>query len=494
MRTTALLLLLLAFMPSVFAQSRTFQIKDAENGDAIPYASVVLGPGKGTISNGEGYFSVDLNQLKGIGFKISCMGYRSLEVSPDTLDALPDILTLKPAAINLNEVRVGGGIPTADQIISRVRNNLDSNYGAVTENAYQVFYRESEYMQFEDLVLELEKASDLSRKDLKAADARLRKLGEDIVKSNPRNFMDFKGIWKKTSDTSSVMKVERATQLIDHNKDYSMENIEERAKGIVMEHLDSTKTYKVKTGIFKIEDEMSPVVEFNDAEDESDSIKVSYLKDKTGGLTKMASWQEGTRLRNFLDPELYKYTFLEATYFDGYYVYAIGFEPRKRKAKYSGTLYVETNSDGVLKTDYAYAKGRRGSKVNLRLILGVKYVENLSRGTVIFKRNEENKFFPYYAEKEYGNYIYLHRDLKFIENSPERKKVRFDFLLEGGVRERETMLAQPAAPAEIASLEAGPSPEKIELIHLERYEPTIWQDSEIIEPLEEMKNFTVEQR
>lgn len=474
------------------AQSKSYKLVDAENGAAIPYASIILGPGKGTISNAEGFFSVDPKNLPSGTLKISCMGYRSVVFSPMQLKSLESTIAMEPAAINLNEVRVGGGIPSADQIVARVRNSLEKNYALAAKDTYRIFYRESEYMQFEDLVLELEKDSDLSRQALKSADARLRTLGEDIVRSNPKKFLDFKGLWKSASDSSATLRVARVTELVDQNKDYSMENIQDRAQSIIMEHLDSTENYKVKSGMFKIEDEMSPVAEFREAEDQSDSIEVDYLKRRTASLADLCSWKEGTRLREFLDPDLYEYTFLKATYFDGHYVYALGFEPRRRKAKYSGTLYVDTSTYGILKADFAYARGRRGSKVNLKLVLGIKYVEHLSQGTVIFKRNEVGGLFPYYTEAVKGNYIYLHRDLKFIENSPRRKKVRFDFLLEGEVRERQALLAQPLESG-IPAGPGGSADGKVKLIRLNRYEPGIWQDAEVIEPLEEVKRFKVEQ-
>ena len=243
--------------------------------------------------------------------------------------------------------------------------------------------------------------------------------------------------------------------------------------------------------MFKIEDSISPTEEFTDS-GPKDSTDLSHLKGKARGLADIASWKKGTRLRDFLDPDLYEYTFLKATYFDGNYVYAVGFEPDRRKAKYSGTLYVDANSFAVLKADYQYAAGRSGEKVNLKLLLGIRYEENLSRGTVIFRRNESNQFIPYFVQQQSGNYIYLHRDLKFIDNSPLGKKVRFDFLLEGGVREVESALLKPLDAGQAATLAQAPQPKKVYLVKLDHYEPTIWQDTEVIEPLEAMRNFRVE--
>ncbi|WP_158211908.1 carboxypeptidase-like regulatory domain-containing protein [Robiginitalea sediminis] len=488
----SLMAFLLFTVQLVSAQARTFTLQDAENAKPIPFATVVTGPGSGTITNEEGIFTIDLSSVSG-DLKISCLGYRSLAVAPSDMPPGQNILQLQPAAINLNEVRVGGAIPSADAIVRQVRERLDENHPS-SGPGYTIFYRESDHMKFDDLVLELEKASDLNREELREADARLRQLGADIVKANVREYLDFGGVWKAVSDTSSILQVDQAIELVDHSRDFSMDNIQKRAQAIILDHLDTTQTYKMKTGLFKIEDSISPGQEFAEGSEREDSIGTGYLKEKVSRLMAMGGWKDGTRLRSFLDPDAYEYRFLDATYFDGYYVYAIGFEPGKRKSKYSGVLYVEANSFAVLKADYRYARGKGGDKVNLKLLLGIKYEENLSRGTVIFKRNEDNTFFPYYIEIDSGNYVYLHRELKFIENSPARKKVRFDFLLEGRARERESMLVQPVAAGSGASLTAAEEIEKIPLLRPGRFERSVWQDATIIEPLEDMKNFRVEER
>ena len=269
-----------------------------------------------------------------------------------------------------------------------------------------------------------------------------------------------------------------------------MEKLQERAQAIILSHLDSTKSYKVKTGMFKVEDSLSMGDDLK-ANEPTDSLDVSYLKGKVTGVAGLSQMNEGKRIYEFLEMESYRYEFLGPTYFDGYYVYAVGFRPRKLRAKFSGTLYIDAATYAILKADYKYAKGRQGEKVNLKLLLGIKYIENLNKGTAIFKRDDSGYYYPYYIQKEYGNYIYLHRSLKFIENGPDAKKVQFDFLMEGGLRQKESLLMSPAGGPE-RDMAILPSPDKILVRKLDHYEPTIWQDTEIIAPLEEMKNFSVE--
>ena len=207
-------MLCLGVFSQVTAQTRTLELLDSENREPIPFATIVTGPQRGTISNDEGYFSLDPASMGPEGLRISCMGYQTLQLDRAQLEAAGAQLLMVPSAIQLNEVQLGGRTPTADEIIRLVREKLPVNYPSAGE-AYQLFYRESEHMQFDRLDLEVEKASDLDRKALEQADARLGKLGQDIVKSNARKFLDFSGAYKALSDTASVLRVDRATELVE---------------------------------------------------------------------------------------------------------------------------------------------------------------------------------------------------------------------------------------------------------------------------------------
>ena len=127
MKSHFLLILLLALPCLSQSQTLNGRIVDGQTGEAVPFATVVTGVNKGTISNEEGYFYLDTSGLTAAGIKISCMGYETLEIPADSLDSL-DVLRLNPAAIRLNEVRVGERIPEAEEIIRKVNENIPVNY------------------------------------------------------------------------------------------------------------------------------------------------------------------------------------------------------------------------------------------------------------------------------------------------------------------------------------------------------------------------------
>ena len=70
-----------------------------------------------------------------------------------------------------------------------------------------------------------------------------------------------------------------------------MDNLQERAQDIILSHLDTTKTYKVKTGMFTVEDSLSMGDELSD-KDEADSLDVSHLNNMVSGVAGLSLMKE----------------------------------------------------------------------------------------------------------------------------------------------------------------------------------------------------------
>jgi len=380
-------------------------------------------------------------------------------------------------------------MPTAEDIIREVNKALPVNYDGDYQR-YQMFYRQTSYMEFDNLDLTINKATGVSKKQVGLASAQLDSLTNSIITSKMIEFKDYSGdILLKNKDTAKIA-IQKATKLIDSKKDFSIDKIQVRAQNVILKYLDTTLTYKLKTGLFKIEDSLS----LNQDESEKDTtneFSMNNIKSGVIGSLKQGQFYEEAFMSKILDPNLYRYSFVDASFLDGSYIYVVSFRPRKAKSKFSGNLYISANDYAILKADYSYSKGKEGTKFNFKLLLGIKFIENINKGTVIFRRKPEGKYYPYYIRKESGNYIYVRRPLKFIENSSEKYKVAFDFLLEGGSREKQELLILKTNVLATNEFEAYTAPDEVPFTLLEKFEPTIWQNNQIIEPLEEMKNFKV---
>lgn len=76
-------------------------IRDAETQEPVPYASVYVSPGCGTISNYEGEFA--LQCLASETIRISCIGYQSVTYRGSEL---PAVVRLRPVSTTLKEITV----------------------------------------------------------------------------------------------------------------------------------------------------------------------------------------------------------------------------------------------------------------------------------------------------------------------------------------------------------------------------------------------------
>jgi hypothetical protein len=91
--------------------------------------------------------------------------------------------------------------------------------------------------------------------------------------------------------------------------------------------------------------------------------------------------------------------------------------------------------------------------------------------------------------RDIGRYIYVHRPFKFIENSGNRNKIAFDFLLEGSIREKHELLLLEKQALSQTEYEGYEQAKNVNYQELDHYDASIWKDYNVIEPLQEMKEF-----
>jgi hypothetical protein len=470
----------------VNAQSLKGRIVDKVTQAGVPYATVQYATSYGTIGNEEGYFTMSLPNNGTDTLVISSMGYRQERIPISTLTQ-EQIIYLEPSVIELEEVLLRNRMPTAEDIIREVRAAYPTNYVS-SEQKYQIFFRETSYMRFNKFDVQIDKATAIPKKQVTKASKSLDSLAKVVMSSRLIEFEDLSGFLLLKNKDSSKITIDKATKLVDSKKDFSMENVQEKAQQIILQYLDTTLTYKLKTGLFKIEDSLA-LNEENFTNDKKQEFSNKEIKSSILNAFKATQLYELSFLDKILTPNSYRFSLDGASFFQGYPIYVLSFVPKKSKAKFTGKLYISASDYAVLKADYSYSEGKEGRKFNMKLLLGIKYLENRNQGTIIFKIRTDGKYHPYYVKREYGNYVYVHRPLKFIENSDERNKVIFDFTLEGDGREKKELLLLGNEVLNLAEYNNLKEQTAIPYSLLKQFEPTIWQNNQIIEPLEEMKKF-----
>jgi len=379
--------------------------------------------------------------------------------------------------------------PNALEIIEKVNRNLAKNYNNENQTL-NFFHRNTAYADFDRFEAKVTKASGMRKKQHEGVNKSLDSLTQNIINSNTVYFQDYLGDLMVENRKETKLNVLKATSLVDKSKNFSLDNVQTKAQDLILKYLDTTLTYKLKTGIIKVQDSLSLKSNNNDEDKGNDEMyDVKNLKGETHGILHDTQTYDDSFLKKIIDPELYTYEFESVTGFNGELVYIIEFEPRKAKSKYAGKLYIADETFAVLKLDYDYGKGKRGQKFNLKLILGVKYVENIKKGTIIFQKNADSTYSPKYINKEEGRYFYVNRPIKFIENSREKDKVGFNFLIEGSARSKQELFIISKTVLDKNAYNTFLEPKDVPYQTLKAYDASIWKSYNAIEPLEEMKRF-----
>ncbi|OYX28198.1 MAG: hypothetical protein B7Z06_02230 [Flavobacteriales bacterium 32-35-8] len=489
MKHRLLFIILVIGIKSVVAQNITAKLIDKSSKAPIPFATIKTGEYSGVISNEEGYFTISADVQENTPLLISFMGYGSKSLTIANIKALNYVIELEPAVNQLDEVYLSNKKPNIDSIIARVKRHAPKNYNTDLRQ-YDIFRRVADYVDFENLNFEIDKASQVKKQQLEKVNTDLQALTNAIMNSKTVQYVDFKGtLYTQTKDSTKLI-VNKATKLLDHTKDFSIDNVQERAKNIMLRYLDTTKTYKVKTGLFKIEDSLSfAEMKKEEQEAKKEEFDVNQLKGGTKRLLRFSRFYDNSFLMTILNPRLYDYVIDDITVYNQQLTYIISYQPKKGKAKYSGKLYVSDDDYAITKITYSYFENRHGSKLNLKFLLGVKYEENLSSGLVLYQKQSDSTYQPKYINHESGSYFYVSRDLTLIENSKDRFKLSTDFTIEGSNRSKEELLITTTKATTLNDYNKVTQQKKIPYQTLTKFDNTIWGSEETLEPLQEMKAF-----
>lgn len=487
------LLLIAAF--SATAQETSGRVMDAKTKEPIPFVTVQYGKNDGVITNMEGYFSFfNASADPQTRVTISAMGYRAVQLTVAEIIQRPTI-ALVEAVNQLETVYVSNKLINVDTLMARVRRNLPKNYNDAPAKL-ETFTRESAFFDPANVKVAVEKSTHFSKNQLAASNAELAALERQIINRPPAEA--YTDIWSDlytNGNKNCKLEIHKATKLMDIHNRTSFEDIQEKATRVMLKHLDTTKTYKLKTGLITVEDSLSLASEKKGKQKKDDrKIKYNEVSSRLYNSFQKAQFFTENKYDFVTEPENYEYTMEEITQYQNQRVYVVSFQPDRRRALFAGKLYITDGDYAIAKMEYAYAEGKTGEKVNLKLLLGIKAVEDMMQGTVIYSKDEATQtYFPKYINERSGQYIYVHRPLKFIENNNSNKnKVAFDLLLEGRALEQREILTLATSPITEADFSSFHPREDSEYKILSQYDPSQFKNVNSIEPLEAMKQFKAE--
>ncbi|PWK17136.1 peptidase associated/transthyretin-like domain-containing protein [Xanthomarina spongicola] len=480
------ILFLFGYIYFSFAQQVSGKVLTIAN-EPIQFATIQIGENYGVITNEEGNFSIATDGFKPTdSVYISCLGY---EKSGHLLkDFVSKEYKLAEQVNELYEVYLTNKPLTLDSIMYYVNRNLKKNYkNNLVE--YNIFSRRTEYIVGKDADFEIDKSTGFKKKQLEAFNKDFDELETSLLNNKSKQYTEFVGKLNIKDEESSKLEVDKAIRLLDERNNQSVEKLTEKAKEIVLKHLDKDKVYTVKSGLFKMSDSVSLNEDNSKMEDTMNSLK--FIRKMVHNMVESHGFSSKTILNFITDTRKYEYEIKDITFIGSEMVYVISYAPRRSSADFEGTFYVSNQTFAILKADYKFAKGRVGEKLNLKLVLGVKYIEQNKKGSVIYKKHPDGYYYPNYMTDQLDRYFYVDRPIKFKDNNSS-EKVAFDFKIEGVFKEKNEILIMSEREITESEYNATKEKRKIDYEELKAFDPEFWKDYNVLEPLKEMKEFKVE--
>lgn len=502
MKQILIYILFILFVPQlVLAQDITGKIIDSKTGETIPYANILFNGSKSLISNADGFFSVTENNNENDSvLEISYLGYVNQTITLDQLKSQQNIIKMQPGVFELADVNVSNIKPNPYSIMATVKENLGRNYKRENQSSKEVlFYREENSFTPKIMDMEITKSTGFTKDNLKLTNAEITSFSAKILSHPPKEYTDIFCNYYSSIKTekdkrvfSSKLDVVKATKLKDEDRSADVDDLQETATKIVLKHLDTTRYYRIKSGLFGSRDSISLRKDFYKRKlNKENKNQAALSKRSLENFMSKNSFLQNSNLDFVTQYELYQYEYEGAIYSnENEFVYVLNFKPKKSKAKYTGKLYISETDYGVVRADYTLADNKTVKGFNMKLLLGIKSSENISKGTLLFNRNASGiGYYLRYASKERGVYFYLNRPLKFIELTSEEKDVlALDIKIEGNTFHKKEIMS--ISNTEITNNAFVASAEKdFKFIPIKQYDPKLWKGISTIEPLEEMKQF-----
>lgn len=482
------------------AQSISVKINDSKTGESIPFANIRVGETISLVSNAEGIFTVaESNSADDTVLIVSYLGYVPRKITMGEVKNAQNTIKLEEGIFEIENVNVSNVKPDPYSIMATVKKNLNQNYKSNGEPSKDiVFYRNVTSFKASKFNVEITKSTGFTKKALKTVNTDIKTFSSNFTSQAQQEFTDLLGNYYTATlkkDNKSVffpkLEVVKATKLKDESRSASLEDMEKTAGKILLQHLDTTKFYRIKSGLFGSRDTISLRKDFNNKKNKIKNKELTSSKTNLMSLLSSNNFLQSDKLDFVSHPELYEYTYDGAVFLaTNEFAYVLKFKPKKSKANFKGKLYVSETDYAVLRADYTLGEGKTEGGFNMKLLLGVKASENVSKGTLIFKQNNDgNGYYLQYASNETGQYIYINRPLKFIELTDEEKDVvAFDLTVEGNSSNKSEFLNISRNAISETTFE-NVKEENFKYIPLKRYDPAIWKNLSAIEPLEEMKSF-----
>ncbi|WP_458628736.1 carboxypeptidase-like regulatory domain-containing protein [Winogradskyella sp. PC D3.3] len=474
---------------------------DAKTEQPIPFATIQFNSKTGVISNDNGEFNITIKRaIKATdSLMISCLGYEEKRIPLFNFNNSPIYLTSK--SVDLSEVLVTNKTYTIDEILDKVKEGLTDNYD-YSYNKRKLFYRTSYYNEMDKYDVKLEKST-IPEFNQQFIDSLLQ-----MMPKNSSSHTEILGelYGEIDPEASQKMDILKACYLYDKSKDINMDNYEKRFNDIFKKYVKRDSYFKIKSGWFSVKEEMDSSL-FGDTNKKNEAATDALLAEqkKKDSIRKISflHWRKmqihNFENNNFIDDDndlnfihksrRYEFEIADYAYINDMFVYVIPFKP-KRSEDFSGTMYVNTEDFAVVRVDYKNVKPL--SKFSL---LGISMKKYLKEGTIIFQKNDNEKYTLKYRDESLGQLVGIKRPIKIVEKNKNVRGRRKQNELKGdlhfivrNIEKSELIVFETNAISE-SDFENFKEKSLVTPTQLNQYDPEFWKGYNIIEPNKAIKDF-----
>lgn len=503
MRLTTIALIVTALVTTTtFSQhSVSAKLIDSTTQKPIPFATIAIDDRTGVISNDNGDFNITIDKkiTESDSLFINCLGYEEKRLAIKTFT--DSIIQLQTKAIDLSEVFLTNKNYTIDEILERVKEGLETNYDfGYTKR--KLFYRESYYTEMLKTDVNIKKSTipEFNQAFM-----------DSVMSAIPRNTDNHTEILgelygKIESGQPQKMDILKASRLYDKKNEVTFENYEDRFNQIIKKHVKRDSYFKIKSGWFGTKEEIdSTFFEEEKVDEETAEFIAQKQEQEAKRKENFLKWRkhtihnfendgfmaEDTDL-NFLEKSRkYDFELHDFAYLNNEFVYTISFKP-KRGADFEGTMYVNTQDFAVVRVDYKNVKPLR--KFGL---LGISLNEYLKEGTIIYQKNDNDKYTLKYADASFGQRVGIKRPIKIIEKNKHVKGRRKQNEVAGDIHfivkniDKRELIVFESDPITDADFNAFTEVPDVTPTYLPKYDPEFWKGYNIIEPNQAIKDFKI---
>ncbi len=409
LRVILFLFFVFALILNSNAQKISARLLDIENKESIPFATIQFSKNNAVMSNEEGDFEFEKPEKSKANdsIEIFCLGFETKRIASH--GAIPKTIYLKTKVFKIAPVVLSNNKMSAIEIIDLVKKKLVRNYLS-NYTKTQVFIRETHKQHFKKFDFDLNKST---------IENINQNLFDTIINKVPNNFtsvMESYGDAYLYDTSEGKIQLKKLMIIRSKHQKASLKGLQDDFMRTLEENIKPDSYLIIKTGILRL--------------DKTESIDSMLVKNKKGSKEDKRRTQvhrngilnnqiknlfltDNTPVDFLSNSRRYNFDKIGYVEIDDALAYVIEFTPRG-SSKYKGILYIHTEDFAILKSEIQGAKKVFDKHMN---IFGIKANDLTYKNTVLFKKENDDKYHIKYMKTESTQEAGINRPFKMIEKN-----------------------------------------------------------------------------